>query len=1575
MNKLLNNITSNKNFKRWLGIILAIALVATMFPYMSAAYGNNDEPTQQDEPALVEAGDNTIISEEDSDGDGSEESTEGEDPQSGDDGIAVVAEEQTESTNGPSKAAARAVNYDNNANALNTALRSGNVGTKDNPVSIKFTSGTPTVTIPEGKTIFGTISVGANTTLTLLGTGTINGCQKGSVITVKGRNSVLILNEDQKGNKEAKGLTITGGTGAALPTGFGGNANTGLALEAGSTAGGGIHVQRVAVNNDKDQNKDYYENNPKLIMYGGTITGNKAQTGGGIYIDRWCNFEMYGGTIEKNTATKHEGGGIYTAAPDAKITAGNILNNTSKTTTDWGGGGIFVESRGKATLSTVKVWNNTAYGLGGGISGCPHARIGVAGEGIGNITEGAAVYGNTAYKTGHNGTDGRPNNAYLYALEFKNSNNTAYEGPNYASSAIKGKDIAGDFYAYHNDQDNKKFTKDVAQDYYCTRASIVFGQGLMGSIDSSRVAWTGRYAGPEGSGDITIKEGQWYSEGKYTVGLTAQVPKETAITRALRIEGNTSYTHGGGIGCNGQLVIGQMPSEQKVELPWSIEFDKVLNKVNNTGTISSVPEFEFGLYSEKSDSADKIIATAKNDSKGNVVFTVNNSAYAGNSSGQTYTLYAKEIGRTTNNTTGEFDYDSAWHEVKVTVAQKTSTAEVNGVKVTTTTSYVKNVDYGTNGSTFTNKVRPNEDVEQVANLWNLEFTKQLVNNENMDLFGVDADILANKVDPKFTFNLYKPTSDDGLTDGKLDEGKLEQVATAQNGVTEDSKGKVTFTFVDDKASNEGTNDRIDVNQYRKDSEGSVDYTFYVKETVSADDRNPLITYDDTWHKVVVTINTAKTERIDNSDSLTPTHVTTYTSSLANVKYYTANEDGTSWAENADGKNFVNTYHPEGALKLQGNKNFFGDKTNGFTFTMQRVNAPEGDQFAGALTPLEKMNYRGSAKDFTNGNAPIVFDEITYDSVGDYWYMITEDPSEGVVTDPRVYVVKVSVAMAGNGLSLTSSVAELYYAEGIETDQDGNQIPLDFSDLSKLTIDPSDAVNGAITVPELSFSNFDEQMATMSAFGYAVNAASNAPVDQQCFVDPKIIKNLEGRSLAEGEFNFKLIEINAGENGVVDWSQTQGVVISETSNDRYGMVDFDKANNVSGDWENPSCLLYTAPGTYYYRVVEANDLTDPSVDYSKQIITFTTVIEFNEDGQLECTDMYYGHVENGENVRYTESENPQWHPTMTNYARGMDLQVRKTSALDRENGLEGATYGLYAVNNGAQADIFLGEGTSNEDGWITFKNVSLNEGTLYYFKERLAPAGHTVSEFRSSYFYIVKDPSAPNGYTMMYTDSKADMGSKAEASDIVALAEVRDAQDGQSGTQGGTPQGAQSEDGNMIFTFEQDGGVFDEATYTEIAKVDTRTHEWVEGAELSIVEKDSGKVINSWKSGTAVEVLQGKLNVDTTYILREDKAPEGYAKADDVEFKIDQYGAVEILSGTSNGNAELQDSTIRLYDTMLDAEVVNTVERENIVETPDNTAGGLSKTGDYLPIAGVALLALGSLVVLLVVARKRKNSKE
>ena len=213
------------------------------------------------------------------------------------------------------------------------------------------------------------------------------------------------------------------------------------------------------------------------------------------------------------------------------------------------------------------------------------------------------------------------------------------------------------------------------------------------------------------------------------------------------------------------------------------------------------------------------------------------------------------------------------------------------------------------------------------------------------------------------------------------------------------------------------------------------------------------------------------------------------------------------------------------------------------------------------------------------------------------------------------------------------------------------------------------------------------------------AASGEPVDQVCYVDPKIIKNLEGRAIKSGEFAFKLIQ-------VANYNDTEGEVISAATNDEFGMVDFDKANNV-GTLENPTCLAYTAPNTYYYRVIEDTSnggMKDQSVLYSDQVITFTTVIDEDvKTGKLVCTDMYYGYWDKAANKnvpfkeQYTDYEtqpanigdmsklNPDWHPTITNKARPMDLQVRKTSVTDRDEGLVGATYALYMVNDNVQGD--------------------------------------------------------------------------------------------------------------------------------------------------------------------------------------------------------------------------------------------------------------------------------------------------
>ena len=185
---------------------------------------------------------------------------------------------------------------------------------------------------------------------------------------------------------------------------------------------------------------------------------------------------------------------------------------------------------------------------------------------------------------------------------------------------------------------------------------------------------------------------------------------------------------------------------------------------------------------------------------------------------------------------------------------------------------------------------------------------------------------------------------------------------------------------------------------------------------------------------------------------------------------------------------------------------------------------------------------------------------------------------------------------------------------------------------------------------------------------------------------------------------------------------------------------------------------------------------------------------------------------------------------------------------------------------------------------------------------------------------------------------------------------------------------------MLFTYDHEGGVYDEATLVEFNKLDTRTHEWVEGAKLSVLEKDTGTVVAQWTSGKAPEKLQKLLNVGTTYVLREDEAPENYQKAADVEFVIDQYGKVEILAGTENGNAVLSDATITLYDTMLDAEEVVPEERERVREVPETgktvqeQPDKLAKTGDTLPLMGLGLLALGALA-LAVAALRRSRRQE
>ena len=102
--------------------------------------------------------------------------------------------------------------------------------------------------------------------------------------------------------------------------------------------------------------------------------------------------------------------------------------------------------------------------------------------------------------------------------------------------------------------------------------------------------------------------------------------------------------------------------------------------------------------------------------------------------------------------------------------------------------------------------------------------------------------------------------------------------------------------------------------------------------------------------------------------------------------------------------------------------------------------------------------------------------------------------------------------------------------------------------------------------------------------------------------------------------------------------------------------------------------------------------------------------------------------------------------------------------------------------------------------------------------------------------------------------------------------------------------------DVTFTVKEDGSVTkvkmkDEITKVDISKVDATTGKEIEGAKLTLKDKETGEVVESWTSGKEPHRIEG-LTVSKTYVLHEDLAPAGYNVASDVEFTISDTGEVQ-----------------------------------------------------------------------------------
>ena len=410
-----------------------------------------------------------------------------------------------------------------------------------------------------------------------------NGGGWGGGLCITGANATLEMTGGVvAGNKAASGGGIFANNSAALNLSGGvisGNATYGNDITDGYNVnaggyGGGVYTQSATVtisdsanitNNRAEArlaNNELYNkgllggggiasHGGVLFMTGGSVTANYShEAGGGIYAGlpgQGVGFTMSSGFIAGNMSDNAEGGGlrisggttgdINTGVINAENASNRVYITNNKTMTgskegrggDWGGGGVFVQEGGTLNIVKTLITNNKAGGWGGGIGACP------TGKTIVSHSKGAAIYDNKDNVDQY----GNKLTAYHYSAGGHGKNEdhdeVNYVTPDFQKSGHK------DFFLVRNKNGADK------------TIAVVLGKML-----------GGRSAGWRGTCDgnpVTI-DPNGGAEAKWMFGLEAQ-PTNDAIDKAQGaattiISGNYSYTHGGGIMTNGDLIVGEV---------------------------------------------------------------------------------------------------------------------------------------------------------------------------------------------------------------------------------------------------------------------------------------------------------------------------------------------------------------------------------------------------------------------------------------------------------------------------------------------------------------------------------------------------------------------------------------------------------------------------------------------------------------------------------------------------------------------------------------------------------------------------------------------------------------------------------------------------------------------------------------------------------------------------------------------------------------------------------------------------------------------------------------------------------
>ena len=355
------------------------------------------------------------------------------------------------------------------------------------------------------------------------------------------------------------------------------------------------------------------------------------------------------------------------------------------------------------------------------------------------------------------------------------------------------------------------------------------------------------------------------------------------------------------------------------------------------------------------------------------------------------------------------------------------------------------------------------------------------------------------------------------------------------------------------------------------------------------------------------------------------------------------------------------------------------------------------------------------------------------------------------------------------------------------------------------------------------------------------------------------KSPEGYLISSTPIKFRISSSTAYET--LPDGKTPVITVIQTDTSVKGKINVEKRGEVLVDFKDGK-FIYEEKGlaNAKYEVFARENIYDPSNDgtilYKKGTVVDT--ITTNSEGKATSKELPLGEYSVREiqapngfvlsneikdvSLKYKDQNTAIVfdNTSFTNERQKVDINVYKQDA-ETGVGLLGAEFGLYAKN-----DI------TNYNSDTVLKAGELIESATSDLDGKV----HFTSDLPLTNFEI-KEIKAPIGY--------------ASSDEIINV----DA----------TYRGQDTEIINLEYEFKN------EIIKIEVSKQDITNSEEIEGAHLTVYEKDNpAAIFETWIS-TKEPHLKG-LEVGKTYVLRESSSPYGFAISQDVEFTIKDTGEVQ-----------------------------------------------------------------------------------